>query len=507
MKRIHYNILIICFALFSCMTIKAQNASSVKSAKTAELNALLKTKKWTISDIARFIPYDISMVDASFNTWLKSKEIVFYKEVNGQKKLVLPEEVDNDLKADYKDKLGVETPANYFSEWKNFFAKRCYAHGTAEYVLAKYQNKEITLKECIDKLKNAEDQKSYVSYMKSFVFYAMQQEPTAWDDLNGALKDVIAKNKKTGTCLAFMLCRTNSNPKQWVAIIKQVPKPSKFYNGSGDDSFREDATIMTTALDKIEPINYKDEYGGCLSGINLYLDGRVIMRRTNANIPIATLHSVQEETDCLSAYKGQEYTFLYNPNGENLYGFLQEKGGCYLKLKPVKPTLWSANTKRLSSEQFELVAGYKLNSAGDVIGESYIGMSKQQLAEELKKPLMGYEDIVSLGAQASEYKRQEEINKADNEYMYKEVTQLRKKYGDKPVDAMIKIEPYVGMPEGILNDYIGTIKGIKVKLFERVYHPVWNKYQLCGLLRSLGNNITVWCLNGVVEHVYHDGRL
>lgn len=97
------------------MTIKAQNASSVKSAKTAELNALLKTKKWSISDIAGFIPYDISMVDASFNTWLKSKEIVFYKEVNGQKKLVLPEEVDNDLKADYKDKLGVETPANYFS--------------------------------------------------------------------------------------------------------------------------------------------------------------------------------------------------------------------------------------------------------------------------------------------------------------------------------------------------------------------------------------------------------
>ena len=96
---------------------------------------------------------------------------------------------------------------------------------------------------------------------------------------------------------------------------------------------------------------------------------------------------------------------------------------------------------------------------------------------------------------------------ADLRYMYKEVTQLRKKYGDKPVDAMIKIEPYVGMPEGILNDYIGTIKGIKVKLFERVYHPVWNKYQLCGLLRSLGNNITVWCLNGVVEHVYHDGRL
>lgn len=79
MKRIHYNILIICFALFSCMTIKAQNASSIKSTKTAELNALLKTKKWTISDIARFIPYDISMVDASFNTWLKSKEIVFIK--------------------------------------------------------------------------------------------------------------------------------------------------------------------------------------------------------------------------------------------------------------------------------------------------------------------------------------------------------------------------------------------------------------------------------------------
>ena len=146
MKRIHYNILIICFALFSFMTTKAQNASSVKSAKTVELNALLKTKKWSISDIARYIPYNISMVDASFNTWLKSKEIVFYKEVNGQKKLVLPEEVDNELKADYKDKLGVETPTNYFSEWKNFFAKRCYAHGTAEYVLAKYQNKEITLK-------------------------------------------------------------------------------------------------------------------------------------------------------------------------------------------------------------------------------------------------------------------------------------------------------------------------------------------------------------------------
>ena len=43
----------------------------------------------------------------------------------------------NDLKADYKDKLGVEPPANYFSAWKSFFAKRCYAHGTAEYVLTR----------------------------------------------------------------------------------------------------------------------------------------------------------------------------------------------------------------------------------------------------------------------------------------------------------------------------------------------------------------------------------
>ena len=117
----------------------------------------------------------------------------------------------------------------------------------------------------------------------------MQQEPTAWDDLNGALKDVIAKNKKTGTCLAFMLCRTNSNPKQWVSIIKQVPRPSKFYNGSSDDSFREDATIMTTALNKIEPINYKDEYGGCLSGINLYLDGRVTVSYTHLTLPTILL--------------------------------------------------------------------------------------------------------------------------------------------------------------------------------------------------------------------------
>lgn len=507
MNRIFHKFLTSCFALLASTMLMAQNTTTIKSTKTAELNTLLKTKGWTLSDIARFVPYDISMVDASFNSWLKSKDIVFYKEDNGQKKAILPEEIDKTTKADYKDKLGIEIPSNYFNIWKEFFAKRCYNHGTAEYVMEKYQNKEISLKECIEKIKTAEDQKSYIAYMKSFVFYALQQEPTAWDDLNTALKDIIVKNKKTGTCLAFMLCRTNNDPKSWISIIKQVPKTNKFFYGCADDTFRDDDTIVGTALNKIEPTKGKDEFGSCLSGVNLYPDGRVIMRRKNANLPTSALRSVEEQTECLSKYAGQEYSFLYTPNGENLFGYLQEKGALYYKLQPNKPTLWSADIKHTAGEQYELCAGYKLNSNGEVIGESYINMSRNDLAAQLKQPIKGIEEWSSLGSQLGEYQAQKAQEKADNDFMYQEVTQLRKKYGNKPVDAMIKTAPYVGMPEGILQEFVATIKSTKVKLWERVPHPIWNKYRLCGLIRSLGSNITVWCLNGEVRYVYHDGRL
>lgn len=506
MKKKFKKTLMLIPALLTSLTLMAQEAS-VKSLKTSELNALLKTKTWTISDIARFIPYDISMVDASFNSWLKSKDIVFYKEVNGQKKAILPEDIDNSVKAGYNDKLGLEIPNNYFTTWKDFFAKRCYAHGTAEYVMAKYQNREISLKECIEKMKNSDAPKSYIAYMKSFVFYALQQEPTAWEDLSAILKDIIAKDKKTGTCLAFILCRTNNAPQQWIRIIKQVPKTNKFFYGCADDSFRKDNDIMSTALKTIEPEKEEKEYGGCLAGVNLYPDGRVIMRRTNANLPTSTLRSIKEQSECLSKYDEQEYSFLYNPNGENLYGYLQEKGALYYKLQPNRPTIWGASIKHTAGEQYELSAGYKLDSNGNVIGESYINMSLKDLTEQLKQPIKGIEEWSAMGAELGEYQAREAQEKADDEFMYKEVTRLRKKYGNKPVDAMIKMAPYEGMPEGILKEYIATIKGAKVKLWEEMPDPIWKKYHLCGLLSSLGSDIIIWCLNGVVTHVYHDGAL
>lgn len=66
------------FLVLMVVPLHAQGSSSVKQAKTAELNTLLKSKGWTISDIAKYIPYNIAMVDASFNLWLKTKDIVFY---------------------------------------------------------------------------------------------------------------------------------------------------------------------------------------------------------------------------------------------------------------------------------------------------------------------------------------------------------------------------------------------------------------------------------------------
>lgn len=59
--------------------------------------------------------------------------------------------------------------------------------------------------------------------MKSFVFYAMQQEPTAWDDFNGALKDVIAKIRRLVLVLLSCFAEPIVTPSNGCQLSNKFP--------------------------------------------------------------------------------------------------------------------------------------------------------------------------------------------------------------------------------------------------------------------------------------------
>lgn len=340
------------FLVLMVVPLHAQGSSSVKQAKTAELNTLLKSKGWTISDIAKYIPYNIAMVDASFNLWLKTKDIVFYKTIGGQSQAVMPADIDGNIKAGYKNEVAIDIPAGYFNAWRDFFAGRCRQHGSAEYILKDYQEGKISFIDCISRIKTSEDIKSYTAYMRDFVLYVTKKESNAWNSLYISLGDISKKNKKIGLCFAAMLCRTTNEPAKWIAVCKQMPS-NKYYYGCGDEAYKAYQDYNTQS--GINPV--KGEYGGCLSGINTYIDGRIVMRNNNISIPITSLKRVEKESYCLDKYKGQDYTFLYNPKGNHLYGFLKKKGDHDYKLQPCTPTLWGQmkNIRELSSLTFALV--------------------------------------------------------------------------------------------------------------------------------------------------------
>lgn len=500
-------ILSVCLALI-VVPLRAQGGSGIKQAKTAELNALLKTKGWTLSDIAKYIPYNIVTVDVAFNSWFKAKDIVFYKTTNGQLRAIMPTDADGNTRADYKEKVGVNVPVGYFDAWKKFFADRCRQHGSAEYVLSDYQHGRLSLTDCISQMKASEDPKSYIAYMRNFVLYAIKKDAGAWNCLYAALGDVFKKNDKTGICLAAMLCRTTDDTKKWIAVWKQIPV-NKYYYGCNDETYK---TFGSSSIDAV-----KGEYGGCLSGINTYFDGRVVMRSDNAAISTSELKSVESRLD---VYKGQGYTFLYSPKGENLYGFLKKKGTPFHLMQVSDPILWGANTKHTGGEQFDLCAGYTLNEKGEVTGGQFIDKTLQDYVVSSGKRQYSADEI---DAAKNKYKeKQEEIaaqqeeitisqeDKEDIIFMDQQAKRLMKKYGEKPVWAMAKFRPYEGMPSGILNEFVMVLRGIKFKMWRRVvdYHWSGEVYRLSETVPvSQNDDIIVYCSGGKVRVVNHKGRL
>lgn len=504
-------LLSVCLALMA-VPLRAQGGSSAKQAKAAELNALLKTKGWTLSDIAKYIPYDIVTVDAAFNSWCKVKNIVFYKTVNGQLSAVMPGDADGSTRADYKEKVNVEVPAGYFDAWKKFFADRCRQHGTAEYVLSDYQQGRLSLADCISRMKALDDTQGNAAYMRDFVLYAVKKDPGAWDSLYAALGDVFRKSSKAGICLAAMLCRTTSDTKKWTAVWKLAPV-SKYYYGCDDETYKTFAGY--SAQTGINPV--KGEYGGCLSGINTYFDGRVVMRNDNAAISTSELKSVENRLD---VYKGQGYTFLYSPKGDNLYGFLKKKGTPFHLMKVTDPILWGANAKHTGGEQFDLCAGYTLNGEGEVTGGQFIDKTlqdyvpgagnRQYSAGEIDSAKDEYrKKQEELAAQQAEYDLEEQ-DKEDIMFMDQQAKRLMKKYGEKPVWAMAKFRPYEGMPSGILDEFVMVLRGIKFKMWRRVVDYRWSGevYRLSETVPvSQNDDIIVYCRGGKVIIVDHKGRL
>lgn len=460
--KIRAYIILAAAMLWLCPPAMAQNKDSgLRQQKEQELKAVLRNKDKTMSDIAKFIPYDIPLVNRSFYEWTKQK-VVFYKDGGNGKVPVEPGDIDGNIKADYEKNLTLQLPESYFEKWHSYFDQLCYDSNEGQAVMDRFFRSQIDLGTCLEKFGRAENTSSYVQYIKRLVFTALNTDRGNWQKLFDFYQGL--KDSKAKTCLGAMLCRTTPEVKKWVAVMKLFPHAKAYYYGAEDESYASDKDILGGAT--VPDDKSHDAYGGCLSGFVLYPDGRIIMRRTADECEYSERMKQQTDAlmDVLNVYLGQDYTFMYDPKGEILLGLLKIKGSSvYYQGKVQKPVLWKSTVKHVPSETFDLVCGCKFNADGTFLTDEYFEKSSAQAAREyLGKQEQYDKGILEYVDRRREQQRQEEINNAYGDYY----NQLSRKYGSKAALSVMQLEIYVGMPEGLLREFIfyspDTGNGMKV---------------------------------------------
>ena len=286
---------------------------------------------------------------------------------------------------------------------------------------------------------------------------------------------LLGKNDKIATCIGYLLCQSGRDPKEWYEIIKQLPVSKKFYAQKEEYGSNSEDTI----------------YGGCLSNIILFTDGRVVI----LDIPEADIDNYDNLASLTSRmpefiddfYSGSKQAFLYDPSGKCMLGYFKEKGTeIYDNMRPdcavyERPAIDNRLHQYKDNLQYELVAGINLDFNTGVFKPTYYGY-----------------DTPDEAIKAKGQKKAEAIKKYNatlTKMLQAQKTALVKKYGEKAYNYIKQGKIYVGMPAGILTEYKEIqADGTAVQLFSfkgtfRNNAGVYSLYEPSGifqLFRELG---------------------
>lgn len=287
--------------------------------------------------------------------------------------------------------------------------------------------KELT--NFLDELKNSSNPERYVPQIKDKISPYLKG-PGARNNIKETFQFFTQKNSRVATCLGYLLCKSSKKPQEWYDIIKQIPTQQKFYSYG---KYRDN-----------------DYYGGCLENVILFSDGRAALLEM-PDVEIDSYDNLSSLTSRMPQfindfYNEHKQTFLYNPSGNCLFGYLKEKEtGIDEEMRPEYmafelPTDDNRLYQFKDNKQYELVAGINLNFTTNTFKPTYYGYANADDAIKAK----GQKE------KKAEAQAQAKINKVQDAIEKKMVA----KYGRKAYNAMQMLQPYVGMPEGILREMV-----------------------------------------------------
>lgn len=304
--------------------------------------------------------------------------------------------------------------------WQSSFAINATNEKSAKEAWQEFEANPRNMYTFLDALTASNSPQDYSFYVQKFVNVCIGRG-VEWNDLFDELKEtVLPKDPDVATCFAVSLCQNTANYANVIKALDVLPKTHTFDNLNVEGAvIYPDGRIGFYVNQDFK--NYSDESRNYKYGVvidNLY---------RNSTAPKWSPLSFENYGD-LNEWK---QIFLYRPTGDCLLGVMKYAG---------TKDLFYDFDKSTSTDNLELFIGFTLNRQGEKVGEKYDQYDSFAKAYNAKNNAEKKQEA----AVAANSKK---INDAIEKKMVA-------KYGRKAYNAMQMLQPYVGMPEGILREMV-----------------------------------------------------
>lgn len=306
--------------------------------------------------------------------------------------------------------------------WQSSFAINATNEKSAEEAWQEFEADPSNMYTFLDALAASNSPQDYSPYVQKFVNKCLGRG-VEWNDLFDELKEtVLPKDPDVATCFAVSLCQNTGNYADIIKALDVLPKTHTFDNINVEDAvIYSDGRIGFHVNRDIK--NHSSSYES-----RNYIYGVVtddLYRYSTA--PKLSPLSFENYGD-LNEWK---QIFLYQPTGDCLLGVMKKAG---------TRDLFYDFDKSSPGDNLELFIGFMLNRQGEKVGEKYDQYDSFAEAYDAKKDA---EEMQEAAVAANSKKINDVIEK-----------KMVAKYGRKAYNAMQMLQPYVGMPEGILRDMV-----------------------------------------------------
>ena len=304
--------------------------------------------------------------------------------------------------------------------WQSSFAINVTNEKSAKEAWQEFEANPSNMYTFLDALTASNSPQDYSFYVQKFVNKCLGRG-VEWNDLFDELKEtVLPKDPDVATCFAVSLCQNTANYANVIKALDVLPKTHTFDNLNVEGAvIYPDGRIGFYVNQDFK--NYSDESRNYKYGVvidNLY---------RNSTAPKWSPLSFENYGD-LNEWK---QIFLYRPTGDCLLGVMKYAG---------TKDLFYDFDKSTSNDNLELFIGFTLNRQGEKVGEKYDQ----------------YDSFAKAYNAKNNAEKKQEAAVAANSKKINDVIEKKMvaKYGRKAYNAMQMLQPYVGMPEGILRDMV-----------------------------------------------------